>query len=454
MPAAVREARYRRPVSAKEHRGQRRPIDGARVLKSCQLAVALLLAILASVSEWTPAQAAAGQPPDTTACNQPSVEPITWVDLPGSHAFQAVPTHDGCWIFVSLATGDAEASDSDAAANVAVFARRGGHISLVRVVHVGGNPNGMVLTHDGRLLVVADGNRVAFLDTHKLTLQHGSPVLGYWNDGTKAPGRTYVNVTLDDKYLFISDENVGTVTVLDLAKARTSRFAPTATVGRIPVGNGPIAVTLSPDDRYLYTTSLNMPPAPEWPVECKPEWDPQAPPNTQGAIFIVDVVRAKTDPARSVIATAKAGCTPVRLVLSPQGDVAYVTARGEDALLAFDTHRLLLDPKRALIGTVPTGSTPIGIAVIAGGREVVLTNSNRFGTGPSEQQSLMVVDTTMISAGKDAILGTVPAGSLPREMRLTADQRTLLVVNTVSRKLQVIDLARLPMLPRGVKAAH
>jgi hypothetical protein len=32
-------------------------------------------------------------------------------------------------------------------------------------------------------------------------------------------------------------------------------------------------------------------------------------------------------------------------------------------------------------------------------------------------------------------------------MRVTADGRTLFVVNTVSRKLQVIDLARFPLRP-------
>jgi DNA-binding beta-propeller fold protein YncE len=381
-------------------------------------------------------------------CNRPASESITWVDLPGTHAFQALPSNDGCSIYVSLATGNAEASDSDPAAKIAILARSAGRISLRRVIHVGGNPNGMALTHDGTMLVLADGNRVGFFDTARLVSGHGNPVLGYWNDGADAPGRTYVTVTSDDKYVFVSDENAGTITVIDLTKAKASQFAAAAIVGRIPVGNGPVAETLSRDEKYLYSTSQFMDPDADWPPECQPEWDPKAPKNAQGAIFVVNVSTAKIDPARSVVATVRAGCTPVRLVLSPKGDVAYVSARGENSLSAFDTSKLVLDPTRALIGKVPTGPNPIGIAVIDNGQKIVVSNSNRFGAGSSADQSLLVIDASRIGSGDAAILGSIPAGSLPREMTLSLDLHTLFVVNTNSKTLEIIDLARLPMRPR------
>jgi DNA-binding beta-propeller fold protein YncE len=213
----------------------------------------------------------------------------------------------------------------------------------------------------GKMLVLADGNRVGFFDTARLVSGRGNPVLGYWNDGTEAPGRTYVSVSADDMYLFVSDEQPGTITVINLAKAKASHFAATAMVGRIPVGNGPIAVTFSRDEKYLYSTSQFMDPSNDWPPECQPEWDPKAPKNPQGAVFVIDVAAAKADPTHSVVATVRAGCTPVRLILSPQGDVAYATARRENSLLAFDTRKLVLDPMGSLIGKVPTGTTPIGV---------------------------------------------------------------------------------------------
>jgi DNA-binding beta-propeller fold protein YncE len=250
-------------------------------------------------------------------------------------------------------------------------------------------------------------------------------------------------VTADDTYLFVSDEQAGTITVINLAKTRASHFATKTLVGRIPVGNGPVAVTLSRDEKYLYSTSIFMDPATDWPAECQPEWDPKAPKNPLGAIFVISVATAKTDPKHSVVATVRAGCSPVRLVLSPHGDIAYVSARGENSLLAFDTEKLAIDPTHSLIGKVPTGTNPIGIAMIDNGQKVVVTNSNRFGTGSSVGQSLSVIDASRIGSGDAAILGSIPAGSLPREMAISSDLHTLFAVNTNSKNLEVIDLGRL-----------
>jgi DNA-binding beta-propeller fold protein YncE len=330
-----------------------------------------------------------------------------------------------------------------------VLRRQGGQVSQLRTVQVGGNPTGMALTRDGKLLVVADGRRVAFLDTARLVSGHEAPVLGYWNDDTASAGRIYANITADDKLLFISDENARSISVLNLAKARTSGFAKDSIVGKIPVGNGPVALTFSPDQRYLYTTTLSMPVAPNWPAECVREWlnDPKAPPVAQGALFVIDVARAAAQPEKSIVSTAKAGCTPVRLALSPAGDRAYVSARGGNSLLVFDVARLMSDPGRARLGSVPTGPAPIGVVVVEAGRKVIVTNSNRFGATAAEPQSLLVIDAGRVAEGEGAIVGAIPAASLPREMRVTADGNTLLVVNTLSRKLQIIDLARLPMKP-------
>lgn len=47
----------------------------------------------------------------------------------------------------------------------------------------------------------------------------------------------------------------------------------------------------------------------------------------EGAIIIVDVERAKTDPARSVVSRVPAACGPARIAMSPSGNRIYVTAR-------------------------------------------------------------------------------------------------------------------------------
>jgi len=43
--------------------------------------------------------------PTPSGCNQPAADAVIRVDLPGS-PFQAAPTEDGCWIFVSLNGAD------------------------------------------------------------------------------------------------------------------------------------------------------------------------------------------------------------------------------------------------------------------------------------------------------------------------------------------------------------
>jgi hypothetical protein len=63
-------------------------------------------------------------------------------------------------------------------------------------------------------------------------------------------------------------------------------------------------------------------------------------------------------------------------------------------------------------------------------------------------QSLTIIDAHKISSGEAAVLGTVPAGVFPRELRVTEDQTTLLLTNFGSKSLALIDIARLPLESR------
>ena len=260
------------------------------------------------------------------------------------------------------------------------------------------------------------------------------------------------SVTADDRWLFLSDESTGTISVVDLVKARQSQFHDSAVVGQIPVGRAPIALTFSADQRLLYTTSQIVPETYGWPAVCRaPGSDTarQRAKYAKGAILVVDVARATQDPANAVVGAMSAGCNPVRLVTSPRGDVAYVNARTDNALLAFDTGKLLTDTANALIARVPVGVNPVGLIVLRNGAWVVATNSNRFGD-PTIPQSLVVIDAHKLKSDS-AVLGTIPAGIFPRELRVTSDQRTLLLTNFVSKNVAVIDIARIqPIAPKAV----
>jgi DNA-binding beta-propeller fold protein YncE len=324
-------------------------------------------------------------------------------------------------------------------------------VSVERVIGLSGNPTGMQLTHDGRLLVVADGNRLAFVDASRATSGHGDAVLGYLDEPGNL-GRIYVNVTADDKYAFVADERANTITIVDLAAAQLNRFHASAIVGKIPTGPLPISVVFSPDGKLLYITSEIAPASLGWKSECPREGaaaNDASPVNPQGAILVVDVERALKDPARSVIAAVGAGCSSVRLVLSPPpaADRAYVSARNSNALLVFDRAKLLGDPGHSLIATVPVGTAPVGVAVVDSGRAIVVTNSNRFGgSGAADKPSLSVIDASKVGDGAGAVIGSIPSGNFPREMRVTADGKTLVLTNFASHSVELIDLAR--ALPR------
>lgn len=374
-----------------------------------------------------------------TNCNAPAAQPITYVEFP-SHPFGIVPSADGCWLFVSLSSANPRSPNG-----VAVLKRSGGAIQLQRIVPVENGPSGMVLTHDGQLLIAADDEFVVFLDANKLRTGDGDPVLGYMRDG-KYSGSTYVNVDADDKYLFVSDEDAGTITVTDLEKARRSGFNADSIVGRIPTGQAPIALTFSLDGKLLYTTSEAAQDDWKWPVACKTEdGDPAdtTPKYPDGAVVVVDVEKARTDPAHAVISRVPAGCSPVRLAIMPDGKTVWVTVRNNNAVAVFDAAKLVTDPQKARIATVPVGQSPVGIIIVDSGKRVIATNSNRFAANQNVNQTLNVLDPERLAQGAAAVLGTIPAGLFPRELAPSADGKTLFLSNYNSNNIEVIDLARL-----------
>ena len=54
------------------------------------------------------------------------------------------------------------------------------------------------------------------------------------------------------------------------------------------------------------------------------------------------------------------------------------------------------------------------------------------------------IEPDRMALGAAAVVGSIPAGSFPREMRVTADGKTLILTNFGSRSIQMIDLARIP----------
>jgi DNA-binding beta-propeller fold protein YncE len=285
------------------------------------------------------------------------------------------------------------------------------------------------------------------MDVGRMLSGQADPIVGYIRDG-RFPASVEVNVTSDDKFVFVSDEAQESITVIDLQKARAGSFDSSAIIGKIPVGEAPIALVFSPDEKFLYTTSEVALESFGWPVECKPEGQDPAtskPVAPQGAIIVVDVARAKVDPAHSVVAKVPAGCSPVRMAISPAGDYVYVTARNNNAMLAFSTGKLVSDSANAMVGKVPVGPAPVPIAVADSGKKILVGNSNRFGAGENDTQDVTVIDAAKVSQGAAAVLGKISAQKFPREFGSSSDGNTLFLANYLSDSVQIIDGKRLPI---------
>jgi hypothetical protein len=148
---------------------------------------------------------------EPSSCDTPAASRTLSVPLPGS-PFMTVVTRDGCWVFASLAGGQKP--------GLAVLRRAGGRIELFRTVPVRGGLTGLVLTHDGELLIGTDGEGVVMMTVKRLIAAEQQDPLVATIHGMA--GAVYANVTSDDELLFVSNERARSISVIDLGKARSS----------------------------------------------------------------------------------------------------------------------------------------------------------------------------------------------------------------------------------------
>lgn len=336
--------------------------------------------------------------------------------------FAVVSTADGKWSFVStLSEG------------VSVIAHRRGRS---RVVHEIGLPGEMLLgealTHDGRYLVVADGSGAAILSVSRV--ERGAPraVLGRLSASGSSSNFALqsaieVAISADDRFAFVSLESANEIAVFDLRRAVESGFHDSSLVGTIPLGLAVVGMAISPDGNWLYATS-----------------EAAASTRTRhGTISVINVRQAETRPRHSVVASVAAGCDPVRVAVSPNGKVVWVTARESNALLAFSASRLHTDSEQAPLARIRVGTAPVGLALLRDGARIVVADSNRF-AAPGRSAKLTVIDTRAALAHKSAVIGAIPAGAFPRELSVDAPQKRLLVTNFGSNQLEVVELTHIP----------
>jgi DNA-binding beta-propeller fold protein YncE len=364
----------------------------------------------------------------TTAATAAQAAPCAYaagaamVAVPG-RPFAAVPSADGCWLFVSM-LGATSASEGG---GVAVLKNAGGRFQVARTQPLPGGPAGIALTHDGRTLVVAAQDSVAILDVARLESGEAGAVTALLAEDAGA-GAIYAATSLDDRLLFVAEERRDRIEVLDLAQARTA--ATKSVVGYIPQGRAPVGLAVSADGRRLYATS-EIANAAGLAAPCAPQVAGRGRNQPQGALSVIDVDMAGSDPGKALVGAAMAGCGPVRVALSPDGAMAWVTARGDDRLLGFATAKLsAAGAAGAPQVSIQVGSAPVGVAARPDGAQVWVADSDRFAANGA-------CSLTAVSP-QGAVLRTVPSGRFPRDLRFLPDGKTLVAAVFGSRAVQFV----------------
>ena len=85
---------------------------------------------------------------------------------------------------------------------------------------------------------------------------------------------------------------------------------------------------------------------------------------------------------------------------------------------------------------------PVGVAVVNDGKQVLVTNSNRFSSDRTARQTLTVIDAAKVAEGQSAVITNIPAGAFPREFGRSPNGRVIFVANYSSSEIQIIDLDR------------
>lgn len=331
--------------------------------------------------------------------------------------FGIAVTSDGRWSFVDELSG------------VAVLSGAGFRPRFVRTVAVPENAVGNSLTADGRYLLIADGGDGAMVvSVQRAETGSQNAVLGTLTGAIgPGPGGGGIEVvgSPDGHYAFVSLEDARELAVYDLRAALDHNFRKSSYVGAVPVGVAPVGMAVSPGGRWLYATS-----------------EAGGNGGNQGTLSLISIAAAEHDPAHAVIHTVLAHCSPVRVVVSPDGSTVWVTARESDQLLAFSAAKLRTDPAHALLAAVRVGEAPVGLALVNHGHDLVVADSNRFDF-PGAHAQLTVVSAAAALDHTHAIIGTIPTGAFPREMALEPGGTTLLVGDFDSDQLEAVGVGSL-----------
>jgi DNA-binding beta-propeller fold protein YncE len=335
--------------------------------------------------------------------------------LVGGKPFGVAVTANGKYSFVS--TGN----------DVVVLNNRGGSLAPapVATIPAHGADKGEAITPDGQYLLAAAGSGAYVISVREAEAAEGGAVLGALTSPSGG-GAAEISVSPNSAYAFVTLQNSAEVAVFNLQKSLTGGFGRSGFVGMVPTGPDPVGIAQSPGGTWLYVAQEGT----------------QTPP-AEGRLYVLNASRAETEPGTAVKTSAVAGCGPARVIVSGNGDEVWVTDRNSNALVAFSARKLLTKPEHSLIARVNVGQNPIGETFIRGGTQIMVADANLSNHAGDNNLTVVSIQAAL-HGGSGAVLGTLPSsGREPREFGREPGG-TLMVSDSGSGQLQVIDTGSLP----------
>ncbi|VDC19280.1 CopM family metallochaperone [Pseudogemmobacter humi] len=273
----------------------------------------------------------------------------------------------------------------------------------VQTVSIPVAPHNVDLTPDGKLLL-AVGDPAAEAD-------HGSGGHGHGAEGaaegqlvildpqnlstpkaTVAVGSHPAHVVADRQgRAFVSLAGGDEIAVVDLARAEV--------IGRIPTGDYPHGLRLSPDETQLYVANVE-----------------------DGSVSVIDTQ------ALSEVARIPVGSAPVQVAFTPAGDRVYVSLRDENRVAVIDT------ASREVTRRIDVGPHPIQTFVTSDGAYVYVANQ---GTEAAPNDTVSVIGT---ATGQ--VVKTLTTGGGAHGVSASADGALVFVTNIADDTVSIIDVRR------------
>ena len=259
--------------------------------------------------------------------------------------------------------------------------------SVVATVVLGGEPERVAVTPDGKHVYVAEfcngaactGGGVEVIDTATNT------VMATGLTGTFSSG---VAVTPDGQYVYVTNEgSPGNFSVIATAT--------NTVVAGVTVGGEPNGVAVTPDGKHAYVAN-----------------------NGDGTVSVIDTA------SNTVVATVPVGSFPGGVAVTPDSKHVYVAnsaGGGPGTVSVIDT------ATNTVVGTpIPVGTYPIGVAVTPDGQHVYVANDG------SSTVSVIATATNTVETTVAVPQGAVSVAVTPDGKHVYVTGSAVSVIDTAS----------------------